>query len=85
MRCLQLCCPKDTQFSSSGLGECRDVLKLSVPLQGTGQDWKGWELLRVCTGSPTPGQFQRVWFLILLMSCPVLAIPYSVLQVLKQN
>lgn len=67
---LRLCCSKHTQFISPELGERRDLLKLSASLQGSGQDWGAWELLWVCTGSSTQGQFQRVWFMTLLMSCP---------------
>lgn len=63
-----LCCSENTQLMNPGLEECWDVLQLSVSLQGSGQDWSGWELLWVCTACPTPGQFQRVWFLTLLMS-----------------
>lgn len=71
-RCLQLGCPKDTRFSSPELGEHGDVLRFLVPLPGTGQDWSGWGLVQVCSGSPTPGQLQLVRSLTLLMSCPEL-------------
>lgn len=63
-RCLQLGCPKDAWFSSPGLAGHWDVLRFLVLLPGTGQDWSGQGLLRVCSGSPALGQLWLVQFLL---------------------
>ena len=46
------------------------MLRFSVSLPGTGQDWSGWGLLQVCSGSPALERLQLVRLLTLLMSCP---------------